>query len=79
MAIEHPPPLPRTLVHRTRLLDRLDDGTRGPLTVVSGPAGAGKTTLAADWARGRAAARAPLWRDVAGADALFDEVTRRAR
>ncbi|MDO8189588.1 hypothetical protein Q7L71_28585, partial [Conexibacter sp. CPCC 205706] len=79
MAIEHPPPLPRALVHRTRLLDRLDDGTRAPLTVVSGPAGAGKTTLLADWARGRGAARSPSWRDGSRAPAALLETLGRER
>ncbi|WP_328773250.1 LuxR C-terminal-related transcriptional regulator [Streptomyces sp. NBC_00286] len=43
------PAVPRTLVHRQRLLDRLTAGTAGPLTLITGPAGAGKTTLAASW------------------------------
>jgi LuxR family transcriptional regulator, maltose regulon positive regulatory protein len=37
------------LVPRRRLLDRLTQGADGPLTVVSGPAGCGKTTLVASW------------------------------
>ncbi|NGO42329.1 LuxR C-terminal-related transcriptional regulator [Streptomyces ureilyticus] len=43
------PAVPRTLVRRQRLLDRLTTGTAGPLTLITGPAGAGKTTLAASW------------------------------
>lgn len=33
------------------LYERLDDGVRRELTVVSAPAGFGKTTLLADWSR----------------------------
>jgi len=39
----------RELVHRPRLIERLDTGLRGKLTVVSAPAGYGKTTLVGDW------------------------------
>jgi LuxR family maltose regulon positive regulatory protein len=39
----------RELVHRSRLLERLDAGFRGKLTLVSAPAGYGKTTLVSDW------------------------------
>ncbi|MEU9118849.1 LuxR C-terminal-related transcriptional regulator [Streptomyces sp. NPDC048506] len=45
------PALAGGFVRRQRLLDRLGDGTDGPLTLVTGPAGAGKTTLVASWAR----------------------------
>ncbi|MCM2579801.1 LuxR C-terminal-related transcriptional regulator [Streptomyces meridianus] len=44
------PPAPRTLVRRRRLADRLDGCAGAPLTLVTGPAGAGKTTLVATWA-----------------------------
>ncbi|RKS71034.1 LuxR family maltose regulon positive regulatory protein [Actinomadura pelletieri DSM 43383] len=37
-------------ITRYRLTERLDQGTRGPLTVVTGPPGAGKTVAAASWA-----------------------------
>ena len=37
------------LVHRPRLIARLDAGLPGRLTVVSAPAGYGKTTLLSDW------------------------------
>ena len=40
------------IVHRPRLLALLDEGLRGPLTLVSAPAGFGKTTLVATWAAG---------------------------
>ncbi|GBQ02855.1 helix-turn-helix transcriptional regulator [Streptomyces spongiicola] len=43
------PAVPPAFVARQRLLDRLTEGARGPLTVITGPAGAGKTTLAASW------------------------------
>ena len=39
------------LVPRSRLLTRLNQGLRTPVILVSGPAGFGKTTLLAEWAR----------------------------
>lgn len=46
------PPVRPNLVHRRRLLDRLDRGVQfgQKLTLVSAPAGFGKTTLASEWA-----------------------------
>ncbi|MFI9649513.1 LuxR C-terminal-related transcriptional regulator [Streptomyces sp. NPDC052040] len=54
------PAPPEAYLRRPRLTERLDEGARGPLTLVNGPAGAGKTLLVADWittggAPGRAA------------------------
>jgi len=45
-----PPPRPN-LVARSRLIQRLDDGLKQgrPLTLISAPAGFGKTTLASAW------------------------------
>ncbi|MGC9332706.1 MAG: hypothetical protein ACP5JJ_01045, partial [Anaerolineae bacterium] len=43
------PSLRRNLVPRQRLLERLDHGLHCKLTVVSAPAGFGKTTLLAEW------------------------------
>ena len=49
------PKVPAAAVGRERLLDLLDRGARGPLTVVSAPAGTGKTVAVAAWvASGRA-------------------------
>ena len=59
--VEHPsapvapgrlrPPLLRPgVIGRPRVVDRLDELTRQPLTVVSAPTGFGKTTLLASWA-----------------------------
>jgi LuxR family transcriptional regulator, maltose regulon positive regulatory protein len=46
---------PKAAVLRRRLLDRLDVGVQGPLTLVSAPAGAGKSALLSSWiAEGRA-------------------------
>jgi LuxR family maltose regulon positive regulatory protein len=45
----HVPRPQRELVHRPRLIDRLDAGSRDKLTLVSAPAGYGKTTLVSDW------------------------------
>ena len=43
-------PRPRPgLVHRSRLSERLDRGVESKLTLVSAPAGFGKTTLLAEW------------------------------
>ena len=43
-------PVPRAkLVSRPRLLARLDEGLRCKLTLISAPAGFGKTTLLSEW------------------------------
>ena len=36
-------------ITRRRLIDRLDTGSRGPVTIVRAPAGYGKSTLLRDW------------------------------
>jgi LuxR family maltose regulon positive regulatory protein len=43
------PRLPREFVRRSRLIEKLNAGLDFPLTVVSAPAGFGKTTLLVDW------------------------------
>jgi LuxR family maltose regulon positive regulatory protein len=43
------PPASHNLVSRTRLTARLNDGLRRTLTLVSAPAGFGKTTLLSEW------------------------------
>ncbi len=43
-----PPPRPK-VVHRPRLLERLNAGRHRKLTVISAPAGFGKTTLVSAW------------------------------
>ncbi|MFI6820622.1 LuxR C-terminal-related transcriptional regulator [Micromonospora sp. NPDC050187] len=60
------PPPPEPVVLRPRLLRRLDSGTDGPLTLVRAPAGWGKTTLLAAWAR--AAGSPPSWLSVEAGD-----------
>ncbi len=45
----HVPRRRRGLVARSRLTERLSRGTESALTLVSAPAGFGKTTLLADW------------------------------
>ena len=49
-----PPPLPRHWVRRDRLACQLSASVQHRLTVVTGPPGAGKTVLLADWAHGAA-------------------------
>ncbi|WP_078490546.1 LuxR C-terminal-related transcriptional regulator [Streptomyces scopuliridis] len=55
------PAVARGFVRRKRLLDRLTDGTSGPLTLVTGPAGAGKTTLVSSWTRWGKAPGPVVW------------------
>jgi LuxR family maltose regulon positive regulatory protein len=43
------PPARASLIARPRLLTRLQGGLRGPLTLLSAPAGCGKTTLLCAW------------------------------
>ncbi len=45
-----PPRLPVPHIARPRLFALLEQGLRGPLTLVAAPAGSGKTTLLAAWA-----------------------------
>lgn len=45
----HRPPVPSDVVCRKALHDRLDEGGHKPLTLVSAPAGYGKSTLVAHW------------------------------
>ncbi|MEV6011943.1 LuxR C-terminal-related transcriptional regulator [Streptomyces sp. NPDC051976] len=56
-----PPRLPRFLVRRERLLDRITAGSRSPLTLIVGPAGAGKTVLASQWATEQARRDKVVW------------------
>jgi LuxR family maltose regulon positive regulatory protein len=46
-----PPPRPN-IVHRLRLIERLNEGLHRRLTVISAPAGFGKTTLVSEWVAG---------------------------
>jgi LuxR family maltose regulon positive regulatory protein len=60
---------PSTMVSRGRLLDALDAGVQGPLTLLAAPAGAGKSALLSSWV---AAGRAPgpvAWLSLDGDDA----------
>jgi LuxR family maltose regulon positive regulatory protein len=59
-----PPPVP--VVRRPRLVELLDAGTRGPVTLVSAAAGWGKSTLLADWHRATSAT--PGWVAVEAGD-----------
>ncbi len=55
----HIPALRRNLVPRQRLLERLHQGLDGKLTVVSAPAGFGKTTLLGEWIQSLEAGGSP--------------------
>ncbi len=48
----HVPRVPAELVPRPRLIQRLEAGLTGRLTLVSAPAGFGKTTLVSAWVQG---------------------------
>jgi LuxR family maltose regulon positive regulatory protein len=48
----HIPPVRPELVSRPRLIERLNAGRDCKLTLISAPAGFGKTTLVAEWVRG---------------------------
>src|SRR5438045_2291371 len=59
------PALPPAYRARQRLLTMLDNAARYRLTAITGPAGSGKTTLAASWAAG---AGPVAWLTLDGAD-----------
>ncbi len=55
------PPVRLNLVPRPRLLERLSQGLRGPLTLVAAPAGYGKTTLMGEWRAGQGHGMFAAW------------------
>jgi LuxR family maltose regulon positive regulatory protein len=54
-------PLPGAVVARPRLFALLDTGVAGPVTLVSAPAGWGKTMLLSSWYRAQEGAGARAW------------------
>ncbi|MCB5179423.1 LuxR C-terminal-related transcriptional regulator [Streptomyces antimicrobicus] len=58
LAVPHQAP---GLVRRQRLMRRLASGTEGPLTLVAGGAGFGKTALVASWAAARQTTAPVVW------------------
>jgi LuxR family transcriptional regulator, maltose regulon positive regulatory protein len=63
-----PPPLPGWLVPRHRIGALISAGARGPLTVITGPPGAGKTMAIASWVAGQHAPGPVAWLSVDGYD-----------
>jgi LuxR family maltose regulon positive regulatory protein len=61
-------PLPGPVVARPRLLRLLDAGSAGPITLVSAPAGWGKTLLLSSWYRAREAGTEQAWLSVEPGD-----------
>ncbi len=55
------PPLRPNLVRRPRLLEKLSAGMEGALTLISAPAGYGKTTLIGEWRAGPGAEVPVAW------------------
>jgi LuxR family maltose regulon positive regulatory protein len=62
------PPARPALVARPRLVERLQAGLRGPLTLISAPAGSGKTTLVSEWRAGPGARMPVAWLSLDAAD-----------
>ncbi len=63
------PPTPASFVPRSQLLDRLDEALGHRLTLISAPAGAGKTTLVSAWVRSVRKQRIAIgWLALDGAD-----------
>ncbi|MFN2321700.1 MAG: LuxR C-terminal-related transcriptional regulator [Trueperaceae bacterium] len=62
-----PPPERPTAIARPRLHERFDAAVRFPVTLVAAPAGYGKSTAVAQWARARG--RPPAWWSLEASDA----------
>jgi LuxR family maltose regulon positive regulatory protein len=54
------PPIRSELVPRPRLIEQLDDGLGRKLTLISAPAGFGKTTLLSEWIQAMGKASSPI-------------------
>ncbi|OBE94659.1 LuxR C-terminal-related transcriptional regulator [Mycobacterium sp. 852002-10029_SCH5224772] len=64
----HVPAIGPQLVHRTALLDALSAGRSRKLTLLSAPAGWGKTTVLAQWAQGAAEDQQFAWLSLDSSD-----------
>ncbi len=65
----HVPPPGSNLVSRPRLVQRLSEGRACPVTLISAPAGFGKTTLLSEWHHASADGSWRLaWLSLEGAD-----------
>jgi LuxR family transcriptional regulator, maltose regulon positive regulatory protein len=62
------PRLSLAVLRRRRLTELIDGAVRHRVTVLSGPAGAGKTVACAAWAAARPASRQPAWLTVDAGD-----------
>jgi LuxR family transcriptional regulator, maltose regulon positive regulatory protein len=62
------PVLRSNFVNRPRLIRVLDSGLRGPLTLISAPAGSGKTSLMAEWREGPGKDKQVAWLSLDPAD-----------
>ncbi|MEV4346383.1 LuxR C-terminal-related transcriptional regulator [Actinoplanes sp. NPDC049596] len=65
------PAAPPFMVERPVLRDRLTEGVHGPVTLVTGVAGGGKTQLLASWVRSRAVDWPTAWITVESDDAFW--------
>jgi LuxR family maltose regulon positive regulatory protein len=64
-----PPRPPEAMIARPRLLDMLDTGTRGPITLVAAPPGAGKSALVSSWVAERETPGPVAWLSLDADDA----------
>ena len=63
------PPARSEVIHRTRLIEKLNHGLHRRLTLISAPAGFGKTTVVSDWIAG--CERPAAWLSLDQADSEF--------
>lgn len=70
------PSRPTRFVSRPRLRSLLDEATTNPLTIVTGPAGVGKTLAVADWAREGNPSGPVVWVTVGEDDREADQLCR---
>ena len=55
-----PPPRPKVVI-RSRLIERLNEGMHRKLTLISAPAGFGKTALVSEWAASQVSDKKVAW------------------
>ena len=62
------PAIRNSFVPRPHLLERLDTGLQGPLTLIAAPAGYGKTTLMSEWRAGQGREKPVAWLSLEDSD-----------